>query len=131
MIALDAGVLIALLDGDDAHHEAAVALFTTQIDEAMTISPINLAEVLVRAAAAGRDDELLAAIESLGISVTPLPVDAAARLARLRARSTTTMPDCCALLAAQQNSGRLATFDQRLRAAAERLGLTVVEATSP
>lgn len=126
MISLDSGVLIALLDGADEHHDAAVGLFRRHLDEPMTIGPINLAEVLVRAAGAGRDDEVVAAIDALGIVTTPLPADAAVRLARLRARTSATMPDCCVLLTTQQTSARLASFDARLLAGAEKLGIATV-----
>lgn len=126
MIALDAGVLIALFDANDAHHVAAEGLFADNAAEPMTIGPINQAEVLVRAARENRDQQMLADLRALGITTTPLPDDAGPRLARLRAHTGTKMPDCCVLLTAVQTSARVATFDERLRNAAGALGLDVV-----
>ncbi|HMR50078.1 MAG TPA: PIN domain-containing protein [Arachnia sp.] len=126
MIALDAGVLIAVLDASDIHHDAAVALLTEHADEELVIGPINLAEILVPAAQHGSEAELLADIEALGVSAVPLPDDAALRLARLRASSGVKMPDCCVLLTAEQTGSQVASFDERLRAAAARRGIALV-----
>lgn len=126
MIALDAGVLVALFDANDAHHAAAEALFAANPDEAMTISPINQAEVLVRAAREQRDQQMLADLRALGITTTALPEDAGPRLARLRAHTGAKMPDCCVLLTAEQTSARVATFDERLAAVTASLGLELV-----
>lgn len=126
MIVLDAGVLIALFDQADAHHGAAVDLLTTRSTEPLTMGPINQAEVLVRAARGQRDQEMLADLRALGITSTPLPDDAASRLARLRAHTGVKMSDCCVLLTAEQTSARVATFDQRLADVAVSLGLEVV-----
>lgn len=126
MIALDAGVLIALFDANNAHHAAAEALFATHPTEPMTIGPINQAEVLARAARENRDQEMVADLHALGVMTTPLPDDAATRLARLRAHTRAKMPGCCVLLTAQQTSARVATFDEGLKASARSLGLDVV-----
>ncbi|MFT3886630.1 MAG: type II toxin-antitoxin system VapC family toxin [Arachnia sp.] len=126
VIALDAGVLIAVLDASDVHHTAAVALLTENVDDELFIGPVTLAEILVRAAQQGREGELLADIEALDLHVVPLPDDAALRLARLRASSGAKMPDCCVLLTAEQTGSRLASFDERLRAAAAHRGITLV-----
>lgn len=126
MIVLDAGVLIALFDANDAHHAAAEALFTANPTEPMTIGPINQAEVLVRAAREQRDQQMLADLRALGVTTTSLPDDAGPRLARLRAHTGTKMPDCCVLLAAEQTSARIATFDKRLAGVTPSLGLELV-----
>lgn len=127
VIALDAGVLIGLFDDQDPHHGRAVELFTKHLDDGLVIGPVNLAEVLVRAARHGRDSEMLADIVSLGIVVPPLPADAATLLARLRASTNAKMPDCCVLLAAQQvDAAAVATFDQRLQSAATDLGFAAL-----
>lgn len=128
MIALDAGVLIALFDAKDPHHPAAEELFGANPDEAMTIGPVNQAEVLVRAVREQRDLEMLADLRALGVTTTAMPEDAGPRLARLRAHTGAKMPDCCVLLTAEQTSARVATFDQRLAAAATSLGLELVTA---
>ncbi|WP_460599314.1 type II toxin-antitoxin system VapC family toxin [Flexivirga lutea] len=126
MIALDAGVLIALFDANDAHHAAAEEIFAANPSEPMTIGPINQAEVLVRAARENRDQQMLADLRALGITTTALPDDAATRLARLRANTRSKMPDCCVLLTAEQTSARVATFDEGLQESARSIGLTVV-----
>lgn len=126
MIALDAGVLIALFDANDAHHAAAEEIFAANPSEPMTIGPINQAEVLVRAARENRDQQMLADLRALGITTTALPDDAATRLARLRANTRSRMPDCCVLLTAEQTSARVATFDEGLQESARSIGLAVV-----
>lgn len=126
MIALDAGVLIALFDANDARHAAAEEMFAINPSEPMTIGPINQAEVLVRAARENRDQQMLADLRALGITTTALPDDAATRLARLRANTRSKMPDCCVLLTAEQMSARVATFDEGLKQSARSLGLAVV-----
>lgn len=126
MIALDAGVLIALFDANDAHHGAAEKIFAVNSTEPMTIGPINQAEVLVRAARENRDQQMLADFRALGITTTALPDDAASRLARLRANTRSKMPNCCVLLTAEQTSARVATFDEGLKESARSIGLAVV-----
>ncbi|WP_311966373.1 PIN domain-containing protein [Arsenicicoccus cauae] len=119
-------MLIALFDANDAHHAAAEALFTIHASEPMTIGPINLAEVLVRAARENRDREMLADLRALDVATTSLPDDAATRLARLRATTRSKMPDCCVLLTAEQTSARIATFDEGLKESARVLNLQIV-----
>jgi predicted nucleic acid-binding protein len=126
VITLDAVVLIALLDASDAHHDAAFDVLTTHADEELVISPINLAEILVRAAQRGREMELMADVDAIGVRVVPLPDDAPLRLARLRASTGIKMPDCCALLTAEQTGSRLASFDDKLRTAALGRGIALV-----
>lgn len=69
------------------------------------ISALNLAEVMVRAAA--EQDLFLSLVEDLAdleLDVPPVAADDAEELAMLRAQSRLRMPDCCALLAARQGS---------------------------
>lgn len=126
MIVLDAGVLIALLDGHDAHHRAARALFEEHVAETFGISPITEAEVLVRAARDGVEDRMLADLRALGVEPVLLPADAGVQLARLRAAARAKLPDCCVLLAARQAGSAVATFDAGLAEAALRAGLRVL-----
>lgn len=126
MIVLDAGVLIALLDSGDAHHEDAVALVEENLDESFAMSPLNLAEVLVRPARMGVDSAMMARISDFGIEQCALPGDAALRLAQLRAATDLKMPDCCVLLAAEQLSAAVATFDRRLAEGARTHGVAVL-----
>lgn len=122
MIVLDASVLIAHADEDDAHHVRAVAALEG-VDEAFGASPLTMAEVLVRHAAVGRVETAQGKLTELGVEQVPLGEDAAIRLATLRAETRLKMPDCCVLLAAQQVGGPVLTFDERLAMAAATLGL--------
>ncbi|WP_029150554.1 type II toxin-antitoxin system VapC family toxin [Microbacterium indicum] len=126
MITLDAGVIIALFDADDAHHERAVELLRAHIDEPFQVSALNLAEALVGATRAGRSATMLARLESLEVSVRPIGGDAAERLAEIRAHTGGRMPDCCVLLAAEESGSRVATFDVKLASSAEKLELEVL-----
>jgi predicted nucleic acid-binding protein len=126
MIVLDASVLIAYLDGEDQHHEAAEALLAREIDDDFGANPLTLAEVLVMPARDDRLDEARLALRELGVEELPFPGDTAIRLARLRSETALKMPDCCVLLAAEQVGGRLASFDDGLRRAAIERSLQTV-----
>ncbi len=122
---LDASVLIALLDDQDAHHDAAVAVLDPVLDhdEPLRMHAVNLAEVLVGPAKAGRLDDAVRLLAPLGIEEVNGP---ASELARVRAESSLRMPDCCVLLAAQVAADdTIATFDARLAAVAVQRGLHV------
>lgn len=126
MIVLDASVLIAYLDGEDAHHGAAEALLAQAIDDDLAVSSLTLAEVLVIPVRDGRLDAVRSALRELEIEELPFPADTAARLAQLRASSGLKMPDCCVLLAAEHAGASLATFDERLAKAARDRNLSVL-----
>lgn len=125
MIVLDASVLIAHLDGSDAHHERGTQLLIGAIDESLAASPLTLAEVLVSPARNGTLAAAQHALDDLSIRTVPLEHDAPARLAMLRARSRLRLPDCCVLLAAETIHASVATFDQHLADAAAELGIAV------
>lgn len=126
MIVLDASVLIALLDSQDAHHTRAESLLADEIDDDFAASSLTLAEVLVAPAREGRLDAAREALADLDLKELPLPVDAAVQLAQLRASTSLKMPDCCVLLAAERIQGRIASFDNRLKDAATSRSLVVV-----
>ena len=48
MIVLDASVLIAYLDAEDAQHHTAESLLAREIDDQFAANPLTLAEVLCR-----------------------------------------------------------------------------------
>ena len=127
MIVVDASVLIAHFDANDAHHARAEALLEGVGAAPLSASRITLAEVLVGPTRAGKLESAMAALAQLGIDDVGLGADAAVRLAGLRASARLKMPDCCVLLAAEQVNGQVATFDASLAAAARALGLAVVE----
>ena len=123
MIVVDASVLIAHLDGGDAHHDLAVERLLASAESPIGCSSITLAEVLVGPARTSRLDIASDAIALLGVREIPVPADAAVRLARLRAETTLKLPDCCVLLAAQdERATAILTFDTRLDHAAADLG---------
>lgn len=127
MIVLDACVLIAHFDASDALHEDAGELLQSVADQPLRVSPITEAEVLVGPARAGRLDRAIAALAQLGVETVPLRDNGPVRLALLRAETRLKMPDCCVLLAAEQvGMARVATFDDRLRAAGRQRGFTII-----
>lgn len=127
MIVLDASVLIAHLDGDDRHHAEAQILLEASGDEPLGANAITLAETLVSPARADRLADGEAALQRLGVAELALGDNTPGRLAQLRAGANLKMPDCCVLLAAQEHSGTVASFDVDLLAAARRLRLKTAE----
>lgn len=127
MIVVDASVLIAHLDENDALHDRAVKALLAAADQPLGCSPVTLAEVLVGPARAGRLRDARSAINDLGVAEIPLGDDAASRLAELRAETALKMPDCCVLLAAEHAPAEaVLTFDDRLARAAQQRRLRVV-----
>lgn len=131
MIVLDASVLIAHLEQADSHHARATALLSAYADQDLGVSPLTLAEVLVGPARSDRLAQAQTALRMLDILTVPLSDDAPARLATLRATTRLRLPDCCVLLAVETAAGELATFDERLAAAASELGYTVRSVIGP
>lgn len=125
MIVLDASVLIAYLDSEDAQHARAEALLAQEIDDDFGANTVTLAEVLVMPARQRRLDAARAALEDLDVNELPFPADSAFKLAQLRAGTNLKMPDCCVLLAAEDIYARVASFDDRLRDAATSRNLVV------
>jgi predicted nucleic acid-binding protein len=126
LIVLDASVLIAYLEGEDEHHEAAEALLAREIDEDFGANPLTLAEVFVGPARDDRLDEVRLVLSELEVEELPFPGDIAVKLAGLRSATGLKMPDCCVLLAAEHVGARLASFDDGLRKAAIKRGLQTV-----
>ena len=126
MIVLDAAAIIALLNPHDLHHAETIRLLRETEAEPRTASPINLAEAMVGPTRIQQTHAAVAAITAWRIGETPLPDDAALRLASLRASTARRMPDCCALLAAQQTGGILLTFDSDLARSAPKVGVSVL-----
>jgi predicted nucleic acid-binding protein len=125
VIVLDASVLIAHLEAADAHHDRATNLLRAVADQTLGASPLTLAEVLVGPARAGQIGAAEAALRMLEVANIPLAENAPARLATIRAKTRLRLPDCCVLLAAETSGGHIATFDERLAAAANVAGIGV------
>lgn len=121
-LVLDANVVIAALDGSDAHHREARRSFTRwrREDAMRLISVINLSEVLVAAAAdraklrAARE-----AIAALGVTIhrptEAIGVDAA----RLRCEHPISLADAYCVATARHAAARLVSFDRKVARAAE------------
>jgi predicted nucleic acid-binding protein len=90
------------------------------------MSALHRAEVLAAPARAGRLEEAVLRLDQIGVHTVGVPADAARRLATIRASTGSRMPDRCVLLAAEMTGGEVATFDTRLRASAQALGLRCV-----
>ncbi|MGC8628356.1 MAG: PIN domain-containing protein [Acidimicrobiales bacterium] len=125
VIVLDASVLIAYLDADDAAHAKAEQLLANEVDDNFAASTVTLAEVLVAPARYGRLSQAQAALSDLEVAELTFPPDSAVRLARLRVSTGLKMPDCCVLLAAQSTGARVGSFDAALLRAARQLGIAV------
>jgi predicted nucleic acid-binding protein len=127
VIVLDASVLIAHLDGGDAHHRRSRRLLEATGARPLGASSISLAETLVAPARAGRLDKARDALERLGVVELAPGEESPPLLAELRARTGCKLPDCCVLLAAQQHGGAVASFDAGLVRAARALALETLE----
>lgn len=116
---LGAGVIIAFLDADDAHHDAARSAVADALDNAdrLSIAASALAECLVGPARRGPKavEVVRALLERLPVSVVDLDTDIAMRAARLRARHRSLkLPDALVLAtAAQSAADRLITTDRK------------------
>ncbi|MDA8296958.1 MAG: type II toxin-antitoxin system VapC family toxin [Actinomycetota bacterium] len=126
MIVLDASVLIAYLEGEDEHHEAAEALLAREIDDDFGANPLTLAEVLVVPARDDRLDEARLTLRELEVEELPFLDDTAVKLALLRSQAGLKVSDCCVLLAAEHVGGRLASLDEALWNAAVKRSLQTV-----
>ena len=126
LIALDASVLIALLDSSDAHHHAARAALAAHADDDLRIPAHTLAEALVHPVRAGRDREARRLIAALEIAVDPIDESIAVAAARLRARhgSALRMPDALVIAYADiRKAARLLTVDARWTSWSRRVEL--------
>jgi predicted nucleic acid-binding protein len=128
LIHLDAGVVIGLLDGDDAHHGAAIrALRVAQAaGDSLAMAASAFAECLVGPTRAGAQAVTVMRdlFARLPIDVVPLDAVTAQRAAALRAEHRSLrLPDALVLAtAAQATADRLVTTDRRWPTA-RRLGL--------
>jgi predicted nucleic acid-binding protein len=113
VIVVDASVLIAYLDANDAHHAAAVELLEDAVPP-LIVHTITAAEVLVVPVRRGIADEIWADLVAIGVEVDDTPIDPP-QLAQLRAETGCRMPDCCVIASALNRGIAVATFDERLR----------------
>ena len=116
---LDAGVIIAFLDGADAHHDAARSALSTALDNAerLSIAASALAECLVGPARRStKAVELVRTVmDRLPVSVVHLDEEIATQAAMLRARHRSLkLPDALVIATAEHSSAdRLITTDRK------------------
>ena len=116
---LDAGVIIAFLDGADVHHDAARSALSTALDNAdrLSIAASALAECLIGPARRStKAVELVrTVIDRLPVSVVRLDEEITARAAVLRARHRSLkLPDALVIATAEHSSAeRLITTDRK------------------
>jgi predicted nucleic acid-binding protein len=125
VIVLDANVLIGFVDANDPHHAAAIDLLERHFVDGFGSSVLTVAEALVHPTRAGRQDAVMAALDSIGVRVIGLDAADAAPLARVRSTYRLRMPDAVALHTALSTGSRLASFDVALIAAAGRAGVAI------
>lgn len=123
VLALDASAIISLLDAGDAHHEAVTTVISNHPGVRLIAHPLTIAESLVHADRAGVATAASAAMAGIGLDAAAVDERAPLRFARLRNSTRLRMPDCCVLDAALERDAALVTFDDRLAAAAQALGL--------
>ena len=119
---LDANILIAAMDPNDAHH-ARVAAFLKNTTDDLRIPRLSLAEALVAQVHARRGEQAQKAIQSLGIQELGGNLVSALDLATLRDATGLKMPDCVVLASARASQARLATTDAKLAKAASGAGI--------
>jgi predicted nucleic acid-binding protein len=116
---VDAGVIIAFLDGDDVHHDSARSTLSSALDDAerLSIAASALAECLVGPARRStKAVELVRTlIDRLPVSVVHLDEEIATQAAMLRARHRSLkLPDALVIATAEHSSAdRLITTDRR------------------
>jgi len=117
-LALDASVVIGLLDSADAHHERAVAELDRRAEEdvELLLAASAYAEALVKPLRDGTGDVVERFIERGLVEVVPITRATARAAAELRARHRALrLGDALVLATARANDAELLTFDDGLR----------------
>ncbi|MGI8660678.1 MAG: type II toxin-antitoxin system VapC family toxin [Thermoleophilaceae bacterium] len=122
-LALDASVVIALLDGADAHHERAVAELSSRQGGPpdLLIAATAYTEALIRPLRDGHGDTVERFLARGPVEVVPIDRTVAAAAARLRAdHASLRLGDALVLATAHAREAELLTFDERLHRIARR-----------
>lgn len=127
---IDAGVLIAFLDGDDVHHDAARSALSNALDNAerLSIAASALAECLVGPARRStKAVELVrTVIDRLPVSVVHLDEEIATQAAMLRARHRSLkLPDALVIATAEHSGADHLITTDRKWPTAQAMKLTV------
>lgn len=123
MIVLDSGVLIAYLNGADAHHERVRSFLLQHADETFSVAAMTFAECLVHPVRADALHPALTALMALELDVEDMRERDAVPLARLREETRLKLPDAAVLHTAMVAGCSLATTDEALAQAAGRVGV--------
>jgi predicted nucleic acid-binding protein len=117
LIVLDASVVIAHLDPNDALHVAATEMLLEYAADDLRLPASAYAESLVDPARKGRLDEARRAIAALQLQIVPIDAAQAERAANLRARERgLRLPDALVLACGEQLSADvILTADRRWR----------------
>jgi predicted nucleic acid-binding protein len=117
LVVLDAGVVIAHLDPEDSHHEAAAASLADHAGDDLRLPASAYAETLVDAYTSGRAGETASKIAALDIHVEVLDAVTAERAAQLRAQHRSLrLPDALVLATAEKvKADAVLTTDRRRR----------------
>lgn len=117
-VVVDASVLIALLDRNDAKHSVAVATIGRIRAEGLRLPASAYAETLVRPyrRGGGAVAEVDQAIDDLSIDVVAITRDIARRAAKIRSRHPSmTLPDALVLATGEELGARVVTADAAWR----------------
>lgn len=117
LIVLDAGVVIAHLDPDDALHQAATRTLLEHAGDDLRLPASAYAESLVDPARKGRLDEARDALTALRLEISPVDRSLAERAASLRAHERgLRQPDALVLAAGEHlRADAVLTADRRWR----------------
>lgn len=123
MIVADASWVIALLDPDDIHHQAAKELNDSSTGATVLLHPVTLAECLVGPARLERLNDAASALRS-AFETVEVDVDAPLRWALLRATRALRLPDVIVLDTAITHAATsIFTFDERLAVVARSMSI--------
>ena len=125
IVVLDASALIALASLKDPHHKWALEMFRDTASFDLQITALSQAEAMVHPARNGKLDKFQKLISALGVEVTPIEGEDAAKLTTLRVNTLLKMPDVCVLNQAIKAKGSIATTDKELAKAAKSKGVGV------
>jgi predicted nucleic acid-binding protein len=128
-VVFDANVVIALVDSDHIHHEAAKRIYLENAGEDLYLSSLTYAEILVAPVLAKRLKSFSANLASAGFEVIGISADFSIELAKCRAETSLKMPDSCVLALAQSLGATVATADRKLAITARsaKIGVLVLE----
>ncbi|WIB16655.1 PIN domain-containing protein [Curtobacterium sp. MCPF17_050] len=127
MLTLDANVIIAVTDAEDAAHARALDVVESYEWEGFATTTLTLAEVLVRPVRDDRFDVRRDQVEALGVELLGVDGAVVRRIAELCSTHRLSMPDAAVLAVAMASTDALVTFDRRLVRTTRELGFPVID----